>query len=309
MAQSVDLSATERALEQGDGERALALVQPLLERKPKSAPALLARSTAYFLVGDRAAGERDLERALALDRTLRQGWLNLGALRLADGQGELALEAFQTARALDPQAVENGLNIGAVQLLLGRLDAAAPEFSQYLSVSGDSGEAHLLVAQNYALVGALPLATTHAAAAIDRDERLRLELRTNPAFALALDDPDFQALLARDSYRAKAGSLTVSRDFEVAYELQNPTVVGAVVDALNGLAMPFDPRIEATPSWALIWTEGVRIKVSPGKAPGHSSVQLTAPPRSHSRDQWQALVDRVFDRVEYELAPKIPSAR
>ncbi len=304
--QQADLTQVQSALDQGNGDTALALLEPILKKSSKDPDALLARSTAHFLRDDLEAGARDLERALKLDSTLRQGWLNLGALRLSEGDGEAALDAFFKARELDPTATENALNIGAVQLLLGRVDKARQEFGSYLLTVGNTAEANALIAKNYALANVLADATDHAEAAIVADERQRVAMRTDPAFSLALDHPPFQALLARDQFNPPTGSLTTTHTLETPYETN--LIAGALIDALNTLRIPFDPRVEATHQWALIWADQLRIKVAPATA-ATTLITIVAPPRSHTRASWQSLQDRLFNQVAYELAPKIPQVR
>ena len=297
------LTPIQAHLDQGDGQAALDALRPILKRSPKNPEALLARSTAYFLVGELELGSKDLDRALAGDPTLRQGWLTLGALRLSEGNNSGALTAFTKARELDPSANENALNIGAAQLLLGNVDQAKGEFSAYLAAVNNTAEANVLIAKNYALANVLAPATDHAAAAIQADERQRLTMRTDPAFSLALDFPPFQTLLASDSFRPPPGSLTETYVLDTPYETQR--VAGALIDALSALAIPFDPRVEATPNWALVWSDKLRIKVGPANT-STTRVTLVAPPKSHTRTSWQNLQDRLFGQIAYQLAPKLP---
>jgi tetratricopeptide (TPR) repeat protein len=123
------------------------------DSQPGDAEALLLRATAQLMEGDSVAGRRDLEKALAADPALRQGWLTLGALAVAERSWDEALVAFRRAEALEPEAADNDLNIGAVELLAGDLEAASRRFARYLEGGGADANGYYLVAKNYALAG------------------------------------------------------------------------------------------------------------------------------------------------------------
>ena len=93
------MGAHEQALgfQFGQPEAAAAFLDSWLQANPKDAGALLQRSTARFMMDEMETGRRDLERALELDPSLRQGWLNRAALDLADEDHAAALEAFRRA--------------------------------------------------------------------------------------------------------------------------------------------------------------------------------------------------------------------
>lgn len=299
-----DLATVQRHLDAGDGATALEMLQPLLRSQGRRGDVLLAYSTALFLTGDTDEGEKALRRAVDRDPALLQGWLNLGALLVSQGQAQEAVRSFERARALAPDDPDISLNLGLALLLSGRLDDARTQFDRYLSARGDRAEDHAMVAQNYALANAVPDATRHAAVAISKNERLRLDMRTDPRFARALDDPGFQRLLATDSFDPAAGSLRVQREFDQQYETRDARIIGVVIDSLNTLGIPFDPRIEATADWALIWTENFRLKLAPRGT--KTQISIIAPPRSFSRAGWQNLQDRLWAQIEYALAPKLP---
>jgi tetratricopeptide (TPR) repeat protein len=152
-AQTDGPAAARELIEAGQPEAAAAFLDGWLQTNPKDAGALLQRSTARFMLGEMETGRRDLQRALELDPTLRQGWLNQAALDLADGDQAAALEAFLRAETLDPTASDNSLNIGAVLLLQGHLDEASRRFERYLAAHTGTAEASYLVATNYAMAG------------------------------------------------------------------------------------------------------------------------------------------------------------
>lgn len=295
------LARAEELLDDGDATAAIELLDGVLARDAKNAKALLLRSTARFLDGQREAGEADLRRAVELEPALRQGWLNLGALEMSEGDHQAALDAFERARVLDPEALENDLNTGAVLLLLGRLEEASEHFERYLSRRPDSGAAYYLVATNYALAGYNALALRHLADAIRRDEKTRVRARTDPNFSRLLPTPEFQELATTDLFERDPGSLHATRTFDVAYSAADARVVNAILDALASLSIPYDRRVEVTPAWALVWAD-VRIKARPAEAPDESLVEITSPPGSFSPQEWRERVEALFLEIEKALA-------
>lgn len=300
-----DAATLERAaalIEEGDAAGALALLDPYLRRHDKSAPGFLLRSTGRFIEGDREGGKADLDRALRLDPALRQGWLNLGALRLSEGDHEAALAAFEQARALDPTAVDNGLNLGTTLLLLGRVEEASTLFRDYLDASAEPAAAAFLVAKNYALGGYQALAIESLRAAIVGDEKLRLQARTDPAFDPLRAGGAFRELLEADLYQPPAGAYVDRQLFDLPYQ-PSGRALNAVLDALRALGIAYDIRVEVTPSWSLVWAD-MRIEVA--AASEGTAIELSAPADAFTPAEWQRRTRELFDRIRYELAPKLP---
>jgi tetratricopeptide (TPR) repeat protein len=301
-----DAATLDRAsalIEEGAAATALELLDPYLRRHDKSAQAYLLRSTARFIEGDRDGGAADLARAVRLDPALRQGWLNLGALRLSEADHEGALEAFERARALDPGAADNGLNLGTVLLLLGRVEQASELFREYLSASAEPGASALVVAKNYALAGYQALAIESLRSAILADEKLRLHARTDPEFDSLRTSEAFRALLETDFHQVAPAAHHERQIFDVAYE-PNGKVLGAVLDALRALGVVFDVRVEVTPGWSLVWSD-MRIEVA--AAGQGTAIEISAPPEAFTPAEWQRRARELFDRVRWELAPKLPA--
>jgi tetratricopeptide (TPR) repeat protein len=266
-----ELERAEGLIEEGQPAAAIELLDQLLAKQKKSARGFLLRSTALFMTGEIERGAADLDRALELDPTLRQGWLNRAGLAMSDQQYEQALAAFERARDLDPAAADNDLNLGATLLLLGRVPEATEHFARYVEATGGATETLLLIAKNYALAGYQALALDHLRRAIAADERSRLLARTDPAFEDLATTREFQEILAADVYAPPAGSFQASELYDVPYETAQGKLLGAVVDALRGQRLPFDPRIEVTDTWSLIWAD-LRIKVGVGEDPAQGMV-------------------------------------
>jgi tetratricopeptide (TPR) repeat protein len=303
-AQAATLERAAALIEEGDAGAALAVLDPFLRRHEKSASGYLLRSTARFIEGDREGGTADLERAVSLDPTLRQGWLHLGALRLSEGHHEGALEAFERARELDPIAADNGLNLGTALLLLGRVEEASELFREYLTGSPEPGPAGLMVAKNYALGGYQALAVETLRAAILADEKIRLQARTEPAFDALRPSAAFRELLETKLHGPAPGDYVARQLFDIPY-VAGGRALGAVLDALRALGLPYDIRIEVAPTWSLVWSD-MRIEVA--AAGEGSAVELSAPPKAFTPADWQRRSRELLDRIRFELAPKLPPA-
>ncbi|HVS65888.1 MAG TPA: tetratricopeptide repeat protein [Thermoanaerobaculia bacterium] len=299
------LGRAEGLIEEGRPAEAIEILDTLLAKQKKSAEGFLLRSTALFMTGELERGSADLDRALELDASLRQGWLNRAALELSQERYEQAVAAFERARELDPRALDNDLNLGAALLLLGRVPEATSHFERYVEATGASTEALLLIAKNYALAGYQALALDHLRRAIGADERTRLLARTDPAFDALATTREFLEILATDAYQPPAGAFAATQSYDVPYETAQGKLLGAVIDALRGQRLPFDPRIEVTDTWALIWSD-LRIKVGVADDPARGSVSLSAPPGSFTPADWKRITEELFARIRYELAPKIP---
>ncbi|HEX2252040.1 MAG TPA: tetratricopeptide repeat protein [Thermoanaerobaculia bacterium] len=288
-------------LEDDRAEEALKLLDRAVARHPKDAEALLLRSTARFQLDDREGGRKDLERALELDPNQRQGWLHLAGLAVADERYDAALEAFRQAERIDPTAPDNDLNVGAVLLLQGQLQPASERFSRYLAGAGDSAEGHFLVAKNYALAGYAALAVETLRTAIERDERARVQAKSDAAFRELNDHPRYRDLMVADTYRPPLGTHRASRDFAAAYTGGRGPLLRAVLDTLQLGGHPFDSRVEVTEEWALLWGEA-RIKVSDTAEGGR--IELTAPPGRFGADEWSEYSDTLFRAIAGRLATR-----
>lgn len=296
LAAAPPLAEVQQLIDQGQPEQALALLGNSVPKGKKGAQTLLLRSTARIMSGDNEAGEDDLREALRLDPSLRQAWLNLGAVEIAAGRYESALGAFDQAESLDPSDLGNQLNQGAVLMLLGRLDEASAKFAAYLEHNDDAAS-HYLVAGNYALGNHEPQAVQHLRRAFELDERLRLSARTDNKFVL-LQSEEYRRLLVTDLYRPPASAHTRAAGFQVAYDRENGRLLNAVLQAMQQVAEPYDARVEANEDWALIWGE-LRIKVY-NQAAGKSVVSLSAPAERMTADDFSRRSDSLL-RTVYEI--------
>jgi tetratricopeptide (TPR) repeat protein len=296
------LAEARERVDAGRPQEALPLLDRLIKRAPKSAEALLLRSTVQFLLGDEDKGRRDLDRALELDPGLRQGWLNRAALQIADQKYQEALASLEKARQLDPAAPDNELNLGAVRLLLGDLDAATDLFQHYLAANPQSADAQYLVATNYAMAGYAGLALSHLHQAIVLREQVRLRARRDPNFSDLSSNPRFQDLMSSDLYTPPPGAYSLKREVGGAYDGGQGPLLPAVLDSLMALEEPFESSIEVTPGWALIWGD-LRIKLTETSA-GEGEVELFAPADRFTPAEWQARTERLLQSIRVQLSKR-----
>jgi tetratricopeptide (TPR) repeat protein len=296
------IARAQELLDAGEAKAAIKLLNRAVKAKPPNAQAHLLRSTAHFVLGDVGAGRRDLDRALEIDPTMRQAWLNRAALDLSEGEFEAALVALREAKRLDPMAPDNDLNIGAVLLLQGELEGASKEFASYLQHHSESADAHYLVASNYAMAGYAGPTIEHLKRAIQLDETIRVQARTDPNFKELESNLRYQDLLLNDNYRPPAGYYTAVQGFEVPYEGPEGLLLRAVLDALQLSGQPFDPRVEATPGWALIRGE-MRMKVTNGEN-GAGLVQVSAPPDRFTPSEWRRRTEDLYRQITVRLASR-----
>jgi tetratricopeptide (TPR) repeat protein len=296
---AAELAAVQELLDAERPEEALARLEPILARNPDQAGALLARGTARLMLGQVEGGRHDLERSLALDPEARRGWLTLAGLEVAEERYDRALAAFRRAEQLDPRALDNDLNIGAVLLIQGQLRPASERFAAYLSEAGDSADAAYLVATNYALAGYAALAIQHLRRAAELDERSRLRARSDPNFRDLLASSGFAELMATDTYRPPEGAYTAARTFATRYRPDGSGLLAAVIEALQIAGTSFDPRVEVSDRWALIWGD-VRIKVT-NTVGGQGLVQLSAPADRMTPGERSGRTERLFRDVTARL--------
>lgn len=293
------LAAAQQAVDAGDSERALDLLAPILKREPKNARALLLRSTARCIGGELEECRKDLDQALALDPTLRQGWLNRAGLAISEKRYDDAVAALAQAEKLDPQASDNAINLGAVYLLQGKLEPASREFERHLVANAGSAAAYYLVASNFALAGYSALAAQHLGRAIELDERSRVRARSDPNFAELAASRPFQALMTTDAFVPPAGSATASRIYRSPYKGAGSPLLVAVLNALQIAGTPMDSSVEVTDDWALLWTDA-RIKIA-RRSEQETAIEVSAPPGKFTPEGWDAHSQALFAGIDTEL--------
>jgi len=279
---------------------ALRILEPIVESGGVSAEALLLTSTAHFMLGNTDQGLRALEQSIQLDPTQRQAWLNRAAVDLAGKRYDEAIAAFTRARELDPTAPDNDINLGATLILKGEVGGASRHFNRYLSRRRSSADAYYLVASNYALGQHWELATRHLEAAIRLDEKSRRRSRTDPNFGPLADYEPFRVLLATDSYQPGPQAHLRVEAFDSSYDGGHGKLLTAVLNALQFSAWSFDPNVEVTDHWALIWGD-LRLKVTNSSA-GGGEIEMTAPAASHTAQRFAQRTAELIGQINEQLA-------
>jgi hypothetical protein len=188
------------------------------------------------------------------------------------------------------------------ELLLGRLDEAARSFETYLAAHPTDAQAQYVVARNYAMGGYAGLAISSLQKAVAMDERMRAAARTDANFAALESNPRYQGLLAHDGWRAPLGTRTARRSVPGGYLAGRGPLLQATLDALHALREPYEPRVEVTPEWALLWG-AMRIKLS--DAPdGGGVVELSAVPGAMSAADWERRSDLLLDSIAVQVAKR-----
>ncbi|MEM8994150.1 MAG: tetratricopeptide repeat protein [Acidobacteriota bacterium] len=295
-----DLAAVRAQIDAGQPTQAL----DLLRRATMTPEARLLRGMARVMLGELKSGGADLEKAVAEDPTLREGWMNLAGLEIAEGNFAEALGLLEKALPLDPEAPDIHLNLGAVLLMLGRTDDADTRITRYLELDR-SAEARYLVASNYALAQDGVKVVEYLRQAIAIDERLRMRARLDGRFS-SIDDMDYRVLLHSDSYRPPANHRTAAAAFKTPYDQKEPTLLYAVLDSLQESSFVYDPEVESTARWALIWGPKARIKVHT-QDNGTGVVLMSGPPEATSAAEWQRTTQELFRAVHRRLDRQLPT--
>jgi tetratricopeptide (TPR) repeat protein len=291
-----------RARQLVDSERpleAIEILRSIEKNGDADAEALLLLSTAEFMLGNIDDGRATLERSMALDPAYRQAWLTRAALDMSEDRLDDALTAMLKARDLDPGAPDNDLNIGAVYTLKHDVGQASRHFNLYLARNRSSPEAYYLVATNYAIARRWDLATQHLEAAVTLDERSRRRARIDVNFVEMIEYAPFDALLARDDYRPPPGAHIRSKVFDEPYDGARGELLNAVLNALQLSGVAFDPTVEVTEQWALLWGD-IRIKVA-DTPDGRGQIDLIAPAERMTATIWKTRTDRLLQAIDEQL--------
>lgn len=298
------LDTVQQLIDRGEPADALELLDSLgknrgKRQKPTPRESML-RGTARIMLGEIKQGADLLEKSLKADPTLREGWLNLGGLEVAEGNYRAALAAFQKAHDLAPGRPDGHLNLGAVLVLLERRVEAKEHFDRYLELRGGSAEAQFLVATNYALAGLEHLALEHLAAAVRLDEKMRLRARQDHRFQ-ALDSMEYRLLLLTDDYQPPSDHRTHAAAFRSRWNQREPELLYALLDALAEQGMPYRGEVESNPRWALVWADrDVRIKIY-NQDNGTGVIRMSAPESNFTADEWQKTCHELLREVHRRL--------
>ncbi len=297
---SAEIARARQLVENERPAEAIELLRSIQRGGSSDAETQLLLSTAEFMLGNIDAGRAALESALTLDPAYRQAWLTRAALDMSEDRFDDALAAMQKARDLDPSAPDNDLNIGAVYILKRDVGQASRHFNRYLAQNRSSADAYYLVATNYAIATRWDLATQHLEAAVTLDELSRRRARTDPNFRDMTEYAPFDALMKRDGYRPPSGAHMRSKVFSAPYDGARGELLNAVLNTLQFSGEAFDPTVELTEQWALVWGE-IRIKIA-DTPDGRGQIELIAPADRMTAAIWQSRTDKFLQQVEEQLA-------
>ena len=130
-------------MQQGRNDLAMADAQRALSLDPKQPRALTMRGTMRYLGRDYAGARTDLEEAVRLDSREAVPWNSLGAVHLAQGHTDLAIQAFTRAVDLKPDYAEAYLNRALAYCALKQFDRAMPDFDASIRLQPGNPKAWL----------------------------------------------------------------------------------------------------------------------------------------------------------------------
>ena len=129
------------ALQRGDGEGALAMVERAIERNGGVAGYHNTAGNAHMALGGAAAAERAFRRAGELDANFAGARFNLGCALQAQGKAGAAREAYRQAIALDADYFDALNNLAGLIQSERKVAEAADLYRRALAIRPDSHEA------------------------------------------------------------------------------------------------------------------------------------------------------------------------
>jgi tetratricopeptide (TPR) repeat protein/SAM-dependent methyltransferase len=163
------------ANEQGENERAVALIQQAIALAPGVGEMHGNLGLVFQDLERPAEAVACFEKALDLNPNFAEGHNNLGLAQQDLGRLEDALESFERALAVNSQFAEAHSNLGNALKETGRLDDAAASHRRALEIAPDFAEAHNNLGNVLHAMGQLD----------DAIESFRTALRLNPEYAEA----------------------------------------------------------------------------------------------------------------------------
>lgn len=122
-------------LDQRSAERALALLQPELDKNPKNARLWLLRARVYSIQQDKAGAESALEKAIELEPELQPAYLMLAELYMRTGEPKESLARLDDLLKKNPSNLTALTLKGMIQTQLGQNDDAQKSYEEALKVN------------------------------------------------------------------------------------------------------------------------------------------------------------------------------
>jgi choline-sulfatase len=139
------------------------------------------------LPGHEADAERYLLKAVEADPETFFGYLNLGALYMAQRNAERALWAYQHATQLDASQVDPWLQLMVIHRILGNVSSSLTAAEAVLRIRPQDAKAHLIAGLACEATGRLTDADTHVRAALASSPQIVQQLaQGEPALAVIL---------------------------------------------------------------------------------------------------------------------------
>lgn len=138
----------------------------LAAANPDSAGAHLRLGTALMKVGFAGKAEASLARAVELDPTCIQGWVNLGGLRLGRWDFQGCIEANRRALEQQPDLVEALFNKGLGHLYAGDTEAMLDCFRRVVELDPGRGGGQYFLAVGLLATGDIAGAEEHLGRAV-----------------------------------------------------------------------------------------------------------------------------------------------
>lgn len=143
---------------ESDVQRALGILEGVLDRDPKNPEILFNLGLARQRLGDLTGAIRDYERVVAEHPEHGRAWLHIGLIRFGEGAVAEAEQAFTQGLSNDPE--EMSLHVAKIDLLRtsGRLEEAVEAAKQALKVNANSVDVYNNMGLAYQDMGELVLA-------------------------------------------------------------------------------------------------------------------------------------------------------
>ena len=154
---------------QGRHAEAMTFFARGLDGNPNDVVLLSHQGLTQMMMGEVAAAETSLERAVTLDPSYPQGQFNLGTLRFGQGRHRDAIALFQRALVLDPGLTDAYLNLGSCHAAIGDFEAALEPWERLREVQPDNTSLIHNIALANARLGRLDTAIAEFQRAIELD--------------------------------------------------------------------------------------------------------------------------------------------
>jgi len=204
------LMATKRYKEAEDA------YEKLSQESPRDAAYPNFAGIARMQLGDYKGAQKDFDRATKTNKKFADGYNNLGTVAFAEKNYGRALRQYQKAISLEPQVPGYYTNVGYAYFAQKRLPQAMTAFHKALALDpqafeessrngsvmqeqsiNDRGLFDFMLAKGYAQTGDAQRSATYLRKAFDEGSKDALKVRTDPAFAGVLNDPNMKDVLDR----------------------------------------------------------------------------------------------------------------